>query len=82
MDKEQIEQLQSFLSTARGHHGASSGEQAAFKLVKMASEISHLMMSLDQDRQEGFLQLLRGLAWPNTREMLLEQIARRAGARP
>jgi hypothetical protein len=75
MKPEDIDRMKSFLSCARrGGPGASSGEKAALKLAQQAEAISDLMQSLDQDKQEGFTRFLIGLAWPDTRDMLLRQI--------
>ena len=77
MTTTEIDSLKSFLSCAkRGGPGCSSGERAAYQLAKQAEKISDTMQSLDADKQEGFLQLLRGLAWPDTRDMLLRSLPR------
>jgi hypothetical protein len=70
MNESEIASLKSFLACAkRGRHpGASSGERDAHSLADKAEVISALMQGLDGDKQDGFLQLLRGFTRACVRE--------------
>ena len=76
MDKHEIAAVLHFMKLARHgkHPGSSSGEKSAFKLARLAENISGLMQDLDGGNQDAFLNLLRGLAWPDGREILLKTV--------
>jgi hypothetical protein len=76
MQPSEITQVLKFLSLARSgaRRSGSSGEQAAFKLVRAAENISSLMQDMDMENQEAFCNLLKGLAWPDSRDILLKTV--------
>jgi hypothetical protein len=76
MNDQEIEGIKDFIKLARQgkRTSGSSGERAAFRLANAAEVVSSSMQDLDGEKQEAFLNLLRGLAWPDTRDMLLKAL--------
>lgn len=74
MTPDQETDLLSFLALARQgkHPAASGGEHACYALARLSVQVSALMQDIDASNQEAFLLLLRGLAWPDSRESLLK----------
>lgn len=74
MTPDQETALLSFLALARlgKSTAASDGERSAHVLCRLAPQVSSLMQDLDEENRESFLNLLRGLAWPESRQALLK----------